>query len=59
MNCAQDANIDVHPNDVDNLSSTIDKEKRKQLVTLIAKIIVDKIMNNASEKGYQVLEVQP
>jgi hypothetical protein len=59
MSCVQYANLDEHPNNVDNLSSAIEKEKRKQLVTLIANIIVDKIINNASEKGYQAPEVQP
>jgi hypothetical protein len=59
MTCVQEDNINVYPKNVDNLSSAIEKEKHKQLVTLVANIIVDKIINNASQKGYQVPEVQP
>jgi hypothetical protein len=59
MACVMDTNMDAQSNSVDNFTSAIETEKRKQLVTLIANIIVDKIINYASEKGYQVPKVQP
>jgi hypothetical protein len=58
MNCVQDTNLDQQPKDVDNFNWAIENEKKKQLVTLIANIIVDKILNNASEKRYQIPEIQ-
>lgn len=58
MDCEQDTNLNQQPKDVDNFKCAIEKEKQKQLVTLIANIIVDKILNNASEKGYQIPEIQ-